>query len=161
MRFAFDPRKLHKTATLAVVLMFMFGSLVTLGACGRKAPPRLPGIKPPPVVTDLQYQLSGGNMILTWSVPSSDRGTVADISGFAVHRALRAAADARCATCPFEYKRIATVPFDGAGGDNEKRLTVRYQEKLQIGHHYAYRVRVIGKGNNEGEMSAPVSFVYE
>jgi hypothetical protein len=160
MRFLFGGQKTLTIEAAAVTLAFFLTSLILLTGCGRKASPRLPGMKPMPVVADLHYQLTGGDVTLVWSVPPLE-GDAADISGFSVYRAQRPAADARCATCPFPYRRVATVPFGEGDMGGDQRWEVRYRETLPAGHHYAYRVRVIGKGNNEGELSEPISFVYE
>ena len=121
--------------------------------CGKKGPPRPPGYQGPPVVNDLSYQINEDVLTLTWNVQGTGEYRGNDGGSVKVYRFKTPVKDSICKDCPVTLSYIATVPFESN--------PMRYEEKLEKDHQYAYQVLPYDKNGQAGERSTIVSFSYE
>jgi hypothetical protein len=130
---------------LAVVLI----SILLFGAgegCGRKLLPIQPGVFPPPAVTDLSYEIRGGEIILFWALPDFRPEKESAAAGFRILRARQTIAEAECQACPSPFQTVGDVVASG------RRL--KFRDRLESGFRYSYKLQpytadgVIGKDSN-------------
>jgi hypothetical protein len=138
--------------TLLVILLLTAG-FGLFSACGKKGPPVPPKYVEPPVVNDLQYQINGNHVTLTWTIPKPERKPTYAISGSNVYR-LKAPLDSdACPGCP--------LVFTLATKNHAKSGTGRHRETLERGFRYTFKVVTIDEANKEGPDSNLVQFTFK
>ena len=113
--------------------------------CGIKGSPVAPGYPKPPVVSNLQYQVEGNQLSLTWSVPpkrATDNDTFAGVKVFRLKQALK---NVPCQDCPQTFTLIRNIP--GRSG------FMQIQDTIDKGFAYYYKIVLYDAGNNDGEDS--------
>lgn len=124
--------------------------------CGRKAPPLPPHSDPVPSVTDLSHDLQGSRVVLTWTVPDKVRQGAFGEGEMLLSRAKTSLTDELCPECPLVFERVAELPIPGAGGEPKPV----YEEEVQRGFRFTYRVVLQMKSGRISEPSNPVEFDY-
>ncbi|MBL0701071.1 MAG: hypothetical protein JJV92_09340 [Desulfosarcina sp.] len=137
---------------LFVILFFTF-----LPSCGKKGPPVPPKIEPLPVVEDLSKSITGDLLTLSWALPRQNGKIPGDLAGFKIFRARKPLMDPACKDCPDKYRLVANIPLQGRISNN--RIT--YQENLEHGYQYKFKVKLYTDRGNESGDSDIVEFLRE
>ena len=144
-------RKGHCLTVLTLMMVFLF----FLG-CGKKAPPRAPGQMPLPVVKDLKITIGRDLLWLTWTIPVAKDKIDMEFTGFSVYRSKTAITKSDCKNCPIQFKRVDQIPVEVKPINEPYRSTMSYEEPLEKGFRYIYKV--IGHGDN-GRVSGDSNLV--
>lgn len=119
------------------VLMMLFLSLL---GCGKKAPPRAPGQLPLPVVKDLKITIGRDMLWLTWTIPVAEDKKESEFTGFSVYRSKTAILKSDCKNCPIRFKRVDQIKVEAKPINDPYRSTMTYEEPLEKGFRYIYKV---------------------
>jgi hypothetical protein len=131
-----STRLLRKTGWLAAAgIGFLF--FCTIDGCGRKLPPIQPGAFRPPTVADLSYEVSGGQILLVWSIPAFNPAKESEASGFRVLRSRLTADEAECPTCRVAFQMIGDIAAAGRRPGNR----VKFRDALEPGFQHRYKIR--------------------
>ena len=128
-----------------VVIIILIVPLFLILSCGIKGSPVTPGYTKPPAVSDLQYQVTGNQLNLTWSVPpkhTHDNYTIAGVKVFRLKQALK---NMPCQDCPQTFTVIRKIPARSG--------TMQFQDTLEKGFVYYYKLVLYDTGNRDGEES--------
>ena len=137
---------------LLVILFFTF-----LPSCGKKGPPVPPKIEPLPVVEDLSKSITGDLLTLSWPLPVQNGKILKNLAGFKVFRARKSLAETDCKDCPDKYKLVSDIPIQGRISNNR----MIYQENLEPGYSYKFKVKLYTDRGNESGDSDIVEFLRE
>ncbi len=147
-----SKRFFFKWNLLLTVVFCFLGAL----SCGRKAFPLPPRISQPPGVENIQAELRGDQLQLSWPVP--DSSAPEDLAGFYVYRAKEKSSDIPCTQCPATFNRVADMAYDPVSIKIEKNAV--YRETLEKGYRYQYRVTSYSVDGDEGPFSKVVRIDY-
>lgn len=136
--------------------MLLTGLSIGFINCGVKGPPKPPRRHNPPAVTDLNHQIEGQQVVLTWSIPSKDRERQDDLAGFKIYRSMVPLAEADCDECPLQFTRIGNISVL----NKEEPVPMKFSDELQSGHRYVYFVRGYDENQLVSEDSNLVKFVH-
>lgn len=119
--------------------------LLMLGpwGCGKKAPPVPPKRPPLPQPTTLKGFMDGNRIRLTWQQGESGQG----VTGYAVMRAQWPADQPPCDGCPLIFREVGTLTVEP---DVE---AFEFNDLLQTGQVYSYKVLPIGSSGDRGSAS--------
>ena len=110
--------------------------LVLPAGCGKKGPPKLPDVTPPPSVTNLAVTLEGGDVVLRWTaavVKKEDQAT----EGYLIYRSAEPVSEEACAGCPVLFQRAAKIPLTEAVAASNEMV---YREALLPATRYRFKV---------------------
>ena len=138
---------------IGVFSIFLFG-------CGKKAPPKPPLHEVLPIVNDLSYSIDGDELKLTWTVPKVKQKVKSGPSGFVIYRSKKLFSESECLNCPVLFKRIADIPIKVNDSGNLKKNIITYNEILEKGCRYIYKVTVYADNGVTGDDSNQIDFVY-
>ena len=138
---------------VAVCALVVFSGVA---GCGKKALPLPPHAESVPRVTDLSHDIRDSQVMLTWTVPSAVKQGVFGEGEMILSRARIKLTDELCPECPLAFQRIARLPILRA--DNEPKPV--YDEVVQQGFRYTYRVVLHMKSGRSSEASNLVVFDY-
>ncbi|MBC2695645.1 MAG: hypothetical protein HF982_10305 [Desulfobacteraceae bacterium] len=138
-----------------VLIIVVFS--IFLSGCGKKAPPKPQHQEKPPVVNDLSYSLDGNNLKLTWTIPEVKGNVKSGLSGFVIYRSKKPFSESECLNCPVFFKRIADIPIKAKSTGKD---IITYNEILQKGCRYIYKVVVYTTSGVMGKDSDMVDFTY-
>jgi len=144
------------TAIFSILLCIAVFSL----GCGRKAPPVPPRHEPPPAVNDLSSSIEGDMLRLFWTVPEANKKIMSNLSGFVVYRSKKIVSKSECKKCPLLFKRIADVPVDVINQKDSKKKFMTYNETLEKGYRYSYKVTAYSDSGITGRESKCIEFIY-
>ncbi|RLC18141.1 MAG: hypothetical protein DRI24_03920 [Deltaproteobacteria bacterium] len=134
--------RLIKYHVVTMLTLMLFG----VSGCGIKGLPVPPRYSKPPAVSDLQYQVVGNQINLTWSVPipkqASDNHTIA---GAKVLRLKESLKNLPCRDCPQTFRIIRKIPA--------RSETMQFQDTIDKGFRYYYKIVLYDAGNQDGEDS--------
>ena len=142
--------------TISMMLLLLGGVWGFVG-CGVKAPPVPPKSIAPAAIADLAAHLNNDRVTLTWSIPKGKAAGTAGLSGFIVYRAVVSLADPACAVCPLLFRRIAEIDMEQymAGAPDRKKVT--FQQSIDLGFRYVYKVVAMAKDGQRGPDSNQVA----
>lgn len=129
-----------------------------IGGCGKKGPPVAPGAKPLPAVSDLRLTMGTDRIWLAWSIPIEMKKVSAGIKEFAVYRSKTSTTETECKDCPILFKRIAQVPLEIRLKEEVIGRPFSYEDRVESGNRYIYKVTVLMKDGRESPDSNFVSF---
>ena len=133
--------RLYAQHVIAILILMLFG----ISGCGIKGSPVAPGYAKPPAVVDLQYQVDGNQLNLTWSIPpkrATDKYAIAGVKVFRLKQALK---NAPCQDCPQTFTIIRKIPARSG--------TMQFQDTMEKGFAYYYKIVLYDAGNQNGEDS--------
>ncbi len=119
------------------VLMMVFLSLL---GCGKKAPPRPPDQIPLPVVKDLKVTIGRDMLWLTWTIPVAEDEKDSNFTGFSIYRSKTAIPESDCKNCPIQFAMVDQVPLEVKPFNDPYRSTISFEEPLEKGFRYIYKV---------------------
>ena len=144
--------------TYAVLFLMSATLFCFIGGCGKKGPPVAPGAKPLPAVSDLRLTMGTDRIWLSWSIPDEMNKISAGIKEFAVYRSKVSATEPACKDCPILFKRIAQVPLEIHLKEEAVGRPFSYEDRVESGNHYIYKVTVLMKDGRESPDSNFVPF---
>ncbi len=131
-----------------------------LFGCGKKGPPVPPRQITPPTVKDLTGDIEGDSLNLTWTIPERKEFIKSGAEGFFVYRSKTLLSEPDCKGCPVLFSRVADIPIEvKSSGDLDKDKII-YNETLEKGNRYIYKVTVYVKGITSRD-SNYVDFVFK
>ena len=133
---------------------------IILCGCGRKALPVPPRHEPPPAVNDLSSSIEGDMLRLSWTIPKANKRIISNLSGFVVYRSKTMVSGSECKKCPLLFKRIADVPVDVINQKDSKKNIMTYNEALEKGYRYSYKVTTYTDSGITGGESKCIEFIY-
>ena len=139
-------------STLLLQLLAATLILLCLYACGKKGWPSPPKVIPPQPVTDLRSRVSGLQVELLWSVPPAADGAE-PVTRFVVQRSADPVSET-CKGCPILFTRIADIPVTS-------EHTVTWQDTIQKGYRYRYKVVGYSEGGLAGKDSNMIEVIGE
>ncbi len=146
------------------VIQFLTLIVLTLAfvlfGCGKKALPKPPRRIPPPAINDLTSNIEKDMLKLTWTIPEEKESVESGLSGFVVYRSKRLFSESECLNCPVLFKRIADIPIKAKGSGNLKKDIITYNEILEKGYRYIYKVTVYADNGATGGDSNQIDFIY-
>lgn len=135
-------KKKYRYLIIAVFAAFLFFG------CGRKAPPFPPDVPELLPVKGISYTIDGGIVKIIWDKPKADN--LAVVKSYAVHRSKTGIDEKNCEGCPVLFKRIAELNSDSTS----------YEELLEKGYKYIYKLVAISKYNTISPDSDFLRFTY-
>jgi len=139
------------------LIFAVIGAFFLTPACGKKAPPLQPARFEMPEVEDLTYELDGGRLTLTWPMPEWDPPQGIELGGFHVYRAKIRQEDV-CYHCPIHFEKTESVAVDDLSA--LLRSDAEYQETLEKGFQYHYKVAPYTNRGREGGVSPIITVNY-
>lgn len=136
-----------------IILWLLVVGFCLFMACGRKGPPIPPRYVAPPAVSDLQYQISGETVTLTWTISETGMKPTYAVSGSNVYRLKTPLDSDVCPECPLVFTFVKKYPL--------KSGTAQHRETLERGFRYTYKIVIIDEANKEGPDSNLVQFAIE
>ncbi len=126
--------------------------IILVSACGKKAPPIPSTYVAPPVVEGLQVVLENHIAKLKWPVPEWEgKNALAD---FYVYHSRIVLSDAGCENCPVRFKKAKDIRIES------NKSWGSYEEPLEKGFRYFFKVSAVTDNGNEGEPSEIVTIDY-
>jgi hypothetical protein len=116
---------------------------VMLVGCGRKGPPVPPTVVIPPPIRNLNAEIVGSRVQLTWSIPDQSSLSMETIKGFRVlwHRVHRS--NPPCPGCPLSFEAMQEIEADTLAPDRIRDGRVVYSAPFDSQFWYAFKVVVI------------------
>lgn len=136
---------------LFFMMIIVLAALVLTMACGKKGPP-LPPEKPGNILAipgNLAYTLEGNQVTLTWTHTLDPINARLAPEAFIVYRAVK---DIKaCQGCPFVFKSAGQVSMPA----------MVFQQVLEPGPQYYFRVQAIGKNGSKSDYSQTILIEFE
>jgi len=120
----------------------------------------MPGLAPPPGVTDLSYSIDQDMLKLEWTVPEQFHSAKGSWAGFVVYRSRVSLSGEVCQGCPVMFKPVADLPIGTGKPDKRFAGKMVYSEVLEKFCQYVYKVSPRSNGNASGTDSNYVEFKY-
>ncbi|MBW1842341.1 MAG: hypothetical protein JRI75_11210 [Deltaproteobacteria bacterium] len=143
-----------------VILFFFAVTAVALlfSGCGIKAPPVPPRQVPPPAVNDLTESIVGDLLELTWTYSMDKKNENSGVSGFIVYRSRQKLSDPVCEDCPITFERAQDIPIGVGDAEQVIKGVMTYNEILEKGFRYRYKITVYTDKGVAGSDSNIVDF---
>lgn len=104
--------------------------------CGKKGPPKLPDVKTPVGVGNLEAKLDGGDIVLRWTATGAEQGENG-VTGYLIYRSTEPLDEDACEGCPVLFQRGAKVPLVDKQG---ARQVMVYRESFLPDARYRFKV---------------------
>ncbi len=117
-----------------------------LSACGVKSPPVATKSKKPVAIEKIGYKIEGSILKLNWNQSSSE----GDVVAYLVYRSKESTVDEPCDECPLTFTKVSEKP----------RGVNLYEEKIETGFRYVYKVLARSRGGKVSDNSELIRFVY-
>jgi len=156
--------KVEMNKTFSTILFLQFLILICFAfsffGCGKKGPPVPPRQITPPTVKNLIGDIEGDSLTLTWAIPPQKELISSGAEGFFVYRSKTLLSEPGCKSCPVLFTRVADIPIElkNSGGLDKDKII--YNETLEKGNRYIYKVNVYAKGITSSNSNC-VDFVFK
>ncbi len=127
--------------------------------CGVKAPPVAPRATVPPSIEDLEAEVVGETVRLTWSVPREGDVVFEGLEHFTVYRRKFHRSVEQCPGCPMPFERVLDIKPKAPEPARVEGNRIIWHDQVAAGHRYAYKVVVYHKSGGMSEDSNIVQFV--
>lgn len=144
----------------AIQFLIMISLFFVLFGCGKKALPVPPHQVLPPAINNLTSNINRDTLKLTWTIPEQKEKVESNPAGFIVYRSKKLLSGSECLNCPVSFKRIADIPIKAKGSKNLQGKIMAYNEILEKGYRYVYKVTVYADNGVTGGDSNQIDFVY-
>jgi hypothetical protein len=148
---------LKRHALLFFVSFILFFSLP---GCGKKTPPRAPGVVPLPPIDNLKSTTRGEILWLSWSIPEKMESKISEVVGFVIYRSKMAVSDSSCENCPVAFQKLTRVPVDGTFPSGLEKAIFSYEDVLEENHRYVYKITSLMESGRESLGSNHVTVTY-
>jgi hypothetical protein len=142
------------------ILSLFLGALCAalISGCGVKAPPLPPGRGVLPPVEELGNGVEGERLRLSWKMPEKRGVREPDLAGFIVFRFKQPLTVPACGDCPLVFERVADLKMAEGSEKKDGRVSYVYEEILEKGFRYRFKVTAYGSGGERSPDSAVVGF---
>lgn len=137
--------------------MFLALPLLSAAGCGKKTPPVPPGQRVPLPAVQLEKDIEGSTLTLTWTIGQVN-GKETIWQKFSVFRSITDARESACDSCPIVFQYLTDIPVTGREADARGKIQLRFQDQLEEGFHYIYKVTGYSTDNPDGHDSNLVTF---
>lgn len=144
----------------AIQFLIMISLFFVLFGCGKKALPVPPHQVLPPAINNLTSNINKDTLKLTWTIPEQKEKVESSPAGFIVYKSKKPLSKSKCLNCPVLFKRIADVPIKTGSSKNLQEKIMAYNEILEKGYRYVYKVIVYADNGATGDDSNRIDFVY-
>lgn len=151
-----DYKKICPGVILSLLLTMTVAFLFS--GCGKKAPPIPPRQVQPPAVNDLALSVDGNLLELTWTYSMDEKNEASGVSGFIVYRSKHRRSEPACESCPVTFERVEDLPIRVKDAENVIKGLMTYDEVLENGFRYRYKVTVYTNKGITGSDSNIVDF---
>ena len=141
----YGPKDFFEIASTYVAIAILSITALLLSGCGIKGSPVPPAYVKPPAVSDLQYQVAGNQLNLTWSVPFMQPTDNSTIAGAKVFRMKQSLKNIACQDCPRTFALMSKIPARSG--------TMQFQDTLDKAFGYYYKIVLYDAGDQNGEDS--------
>ena len=141
-----------------ILFLTCLGFLILCSACGKKAPPVAPKAKVPPGVKDLEAEIIGDKVRLTWSVPKKDDKAIDGLERFGVYKYKSHTSAEICTGCPIPFEHFLDIKLDDPKEVRVEGDRIICYDNVEADHRYAYKVVVYHKSGGVSEDSNIVQF---
>ena len=141
---------------LIIIYSVLFCLAVCFPGCGRKTMPVPPRQGEIPAVNDLTSNLDNGVLEIVWSVPDINGKIVPYLDGFILYKSKTPLSMPLCKNCPVIFKRVADIPV----GRKDKNKKITYDETLEKGYKYIYKVTGYSDNGATSKDSNYIEFDY-
>lgn len=135
------------------------GFLILCSECGKKAPPVVPEATVPPAVKDLEAEIIGDKVRLTWSVPKKADKAFDGLGHFGVYKYMSHSSAEMCTGCPIPFEHFLDIKLDDPKQVRVEGDRIICHDDVEADHRYAYKVVVYHKSGGVSEDSNIVQFV--
>jgi hypothetical protein len=146
--------------SLAFFLFVIVLSSALWPGCGKKGPPRAPRQPLPPIVNDLSYRIDRDRILLSWTIPSADGRSASYPANVKLFRSKQSVEDSTCEKCPIHFTEIADLPVQVKGLEKSGSSAMRFEEIIERGYRYIYKIVVYNKDGVGGKDSNTVEFSF-
>jgi len=141
--------------------LFILALASSLGVgCGKKGPPRAPQQPLPAMVKDLSYRIDHDRIYLGWTIPGADGRSASYPATVKLFRFKQSAEDSSCEKCPIHFTEIADLPVQMKRSGKSESGSMSFEEVLERGYRYFYKVVVYNKDGIGGKDSNTVEFSF-
>ena len=141
------------------LFLICLGFLILCSDCGKKAPPVVPEATVPPAVKDLEAEVIGDKVRLTWSVPKKADKAFEGLGHFGVYKYKAHISAEICTGCPIPFKHFLDIKLEDPEQVRVKGDRIVCHDDVEAGHRYAYKVVVYHKSGGVSKDSNIVQFV--
>jgi predicted small lipoprotein YifL len=131
-----------------ILTLMVFG----VSGCGIKGSPVPPDYAAPPSINDLEYRLTGNQVVLAWTIPPKGATDNYSVVGAKVFRLKQPLKNLPCQDCPQTFSMIRKVPA--------RSESMQFQDTIDNGFGYYYKIVLYDNGNHNGEESNVVYVEY-
>ena len=150
-----NGRSIHRGRLLFLIFP---GLLVLCLGCGKKAPPVAPRKTVPPAVNDLKADVVGDDVRLIWSVPKKGQEVFEGLEYFRLYKHRWHRSVEMCPGCPIPFEDYLDIKLDDPEPARVEGDQIVCHDKIEPGHHYAYKVVVYHKSGGTSKDSNIVRF---
>jgi hypothetical protein len=159
MFFAVQPIKIW---TKILVWVFL---ILTLLACGKKANPVIPVMVIPNGIENLNYQIKGKALIVSWGIPgqNTDGSPLTDLKGFRVQKGEWPTKNF-CPTCPDQFQETLWIDLKGPELPDIRIDPDQVQlifNRLDPGNTYFFQVTAVTKKEAASKPSKTLRLSWE
>ena len=134
---------------LAMPLLFAAG-------CGKKTPPIPPGLGVPVPALQLEKNITGSTLTLSWTIGQFNGKEMWE--KFSVFRSKTGPEESSCSSCPILFQYLTDIPVTRREPDAHGKSEMQFQDQLEEGFHYIYKVTGYSKYIPDGSDSNLVTF---
>jgi hypothetical protein len=144
-----------------LLFLISVGFLILCLGCGIKSPPVPPKATIPPAVKDLEAQVVGDKVQLTWSMPKKDDELVEGLAYFGVYKYKSHSSIEVCEGCPIPFEHFLDIKLEDPYPAQMEGDSIIYHDAIEANHSYAYKVVVYHNSGGVSEDSNIVHFATE
>jgi len=147
----------HKRlCTMIVLLLCLLPPFFFVTGCGKKTQPVPPGQVGSKPVINLTKKIHNSTLTLNWGIaPSAGEGTW---ERFVVFRSRTGPGEENCRGCPIIFQPIAHLPIQNMRESSTGKKEMHFQEELEEGSGYAYKVTGYTANDTAGYDSTIIKF---
>lgn len=142
-----------------LLLLLCAGLLFLCLKCGKKGPPRAPEITVPPAVSDLEAEVMGDRVRLTWSIPKEDNTVFEGLTHFGVFKYESDSSAEMCPGCPIPFIHYLDIKLDYPEPAWVEDDRVVFHDIVEADHRYVYKVVAYHEDGGISEDSNIVRFL--
>ena len=142
--------------TIICLLLCPIIPLLFAAGCGKKTSPIPPGQTISTPVLQLTKEINNNTLILRWTIDPVNGKDIWE--NFAIFRSKIASDESRCNNCPILFKLIADMPITDQAEDTTGKKEMHFQEQLEEGFNYVYKVTGYTGNSMDGHDSTLVTF---
>ena len=122
--------------------IFLCVFLLLAVGCGRKAPPVPLVVVTPDPIENLNGEIIGDQIRLSWTVPTNNKDSLSGIKGFQIFKYQSSDFDTLCYQCPIPFKKHVFIKGSNFPSAQVGDARIVYNDTIDPSLGYAYKVVV-------------------